>query len=41
MREHSSAQMAEAFIDSRLGDNHGYMFGTLPANVDVGRIFDL
>jgi putative acyl-CoA dehydrogenase len=37
---HSSPEMAEAFIASRLEGQHGQCFGTLPAGVSVGSILD-
>jgi putative acyl-CoA dehydrogenase len=35
---HSSPAFAEAFIASRLAGQHGQVFGTLPAGIDVGSI---
>jgi putative acyl-CoA dehydrogenase len=38
--QHGSAAVAETFIASRLGEQHGHAFGTLPAGVDVNAILD-
>jgi len=37
---HSSPEIAEAFMSSRLEGQHGQNFGTLPANVTVASILD-
>src|SRR5207249_2404399 len=35
---HSVPAMADAFCATRLGGDHGYAFGTLPAGLDVSAI---
>jgi putative acyl-CoA dehydrogenase len=37
---HSSPAVAEAFIASRLAGQHGQVFGTLPAGVDVDAVLE-
>jgi len=37
---HGDPAVAEAFLASRLTDDHGLAFGTLPASVDFGRIIE-
>jgi putative acyl-CoA dehydrogenase len=37
---HSTPAIAEAFCNSRLGGDHGYTFGTLPAGTDIKAILD-
>ena len=36
----SPPAVAEAFCNSRLADNWGKVFGTLPTNVDVGTVIE-
>ncbi|MGH3054719.1 MAG: DNA alkylation response protein, partial [Gaiellaceae bacterium] len=37
---HGAAAVADAFCASRLSDEHGRAFGTLPRGVDCGRIIE-
>jgi len=37
---HADAALADAFSASRLGGDHGLVFGTLPRGVDFRRIID-
>lgn len=40
MLRYSSEEAAAAYVSTRLGTGHGYMFGTLPASVKVKPIVD-
>jgi putative acyl-CoA dehydrogenase len=38
LMRYGTPSIAEAFCITRLGDDHGYTFGTLPAGVDISSI---
>lgn len=40
MIQYSSVEASKAFVSSRLGSNHGYLFGTLSSGIRVTRILN-